>query len=321
MSSLASLLNVSSEQHVELGVSRKRRDNINLQKIISWFNGHNPFSITEPCLKSLSTGLIATEGINCDDAEAVNKNIQKSFDNLTVEEAKISKKDQVKTLDTLQTGMMIDSRTVYIKPLILFTRVAAIIQRDGCVTDHFKYELNPEPASLFKGGYMRKPSKSSLRNYILKKADGNITLSSVSCVTDGGALLHKVKWKIETIFEDVIKSYQDYIQTRFYRYHNLCIVFDGYDDKLSVKAIEHKRRSLQSASQNVNITKNMILTTNRETFLRNNVNKDQFIKLLCQKLQQSGTNTLQSKGDADVLIIKKKLKKLPRKMWMKLQRT
>ena len=48
----------------------------------------------------------------------------------------------------------------------------------------------------------------------------------------------------------------------------------------------------------------MILTTNRETFLGNHVNNDQFIKLLCQELLMSGVNTLQSKGDADVLIIK-----------------
>ena len=188
MSSLTSLLHVSSEQHVELGVSRKRRDNTDLQKIISWFNNHNPFSFTEPCLKSLSTRLIATEGISCNDAETVGENIQKSLDNLTVEEAKVSKKDQIKTVDTLQTGIMIDSKTVYIDPLILFTRLAAIIQRDQCVTDHFKHELTLEPASFFKGGYMRKPAKSSLRNCILKKADGNIASSFVSCVFDGGAL-------------------------------------------------------------------------------------------------------------------------------------
>ena len=212
MSSLTSLLHVSSEQHVELGVSRKRRDNIDLQKMISWFNYHNPFLITDPCLKSLSTGIIATEEINCDDAETVGENIQKSLDNLTVEEAKVSKKDQTKTLDTLQAGIVIDSETVYIDLLTSFTCLAAVIQRDGCVADHFKYELTPEPASLFKGRYMRKPAKSPLRNYILKKADGNITSSSVSCVIDECALLHKVKWTIGTTFKDVIVSYQYYIR-------------------------------------------------------------------------------------------------------------
>ena len=151
---------------------------------------------------------------------------------------------------------------------------------------------------------MRKTAKSSLRNYILKKAERNITSLSVSCIIGGGALLHKVKQTIGTTFKDFIISYQDYIQARFNRYHNLHIVFDGYDDKLSIKATDHKRRSLQSTSKNVKVTENMILTTNRETFLSNHVNNDQFIKLLCQELLMSGVNTLQSKGDADVLIIK-----------------
>ena len=94
------------------------------------------------------------------------ENIQKSLDNLTVEEAKISKRDQIKTLDILHTGIVTDSKPVHIDPLILFTRLAAIIQRDGRVADHFKYELTTEPTSLFKGGYMRIPARSSLRNYI-----------------------------------------------------------------------------------------------------------------------------------------------------------
>lgn len=84
MSLLTSLLHVTSEQNVEHGVGRKRRDNIDLQKIISWINDHNPFSITVPCLKSLSPEFIATEGINCNDPETVGENIQKLLDNLTV---------------------------------------------------------------------------------------------------------------------------------------------------------------------------------------------------------------------------------------------
>ena len=71
--------------------------------------------------KEFISGLIATEGINCDDAETVGENIQKSLDNVTVEEAKIPKNDQIKTLDILQTGIVIDSETLYVDPLILFT--------------------------------------------------------------------------------------------------------------------------------------------------------------------------------------------------------
>ena len=135
----------------------------------------------------------------------------------------------------------------------------------------------------------------------------------MSCVIDGGTLPHKIKWTIGSTFKDVIISYQHYIQARVDRYHNLYIVFDGCDEKLSIKATEHKQRSLQSTSQNVNITEYMILRTNRETFLSNHINKNQFINLLCQKLLESGINTLQSKGDADVLIIKKPIEETTKK--------
>ena len=84
----------------------------------------------------------------------------------------------------------------------------------------------------------------------------------MSCVIDGVFLLHGVKLATEITFKDVINSYEDYIQVRFGRGHNLCIVFNGYNDKLSIKATEHKPRSLQSTSQNVNITENMIRTRN-----------------------------------------------------------
>ena len=312
MISLAKLLHVTSEQHVELGASRKRRDNNDLQKITNWFSAHNPFLVNEPSLKSLSTGLIATEEIDCDEAEKVGENIQKTLDNITIEEAKVSRKSAIKTLDTLQTGISIDEKTVYIDPLILFTRLAAIIQRDGCVIDYFNYELTPEPTSLFKGGLMRKAAKSSLRNHILKKADGNVSSSSASCVVDGGALLHKIKWTQGSTFQDIIKSYLDYIRVRFREYQNLCIVFDGYDDEMSIKATEHSRRSAQLSSSNVDVTEKMILTSNREVFLRNQINKKNFIKLLCQVLTQSGIDTLQSKGDADVLIVKKSLEEAVR---------
>ena len=85
-----------------------------------------------------------------------------------------------------------------------------------------------------------------MRSYISNKADRNITLSSVSYVINDDTLLLKAKWTIGTTFKDVIVPYQDYIQARFDSYHNLYLVFDGYDDKLSFKATEHTRRSLQS---------------------------------------------------------------------------
>ena len=68
----------TSEQHIELGTSRIKRDNSNLIKVQNWFEKHDPFDQSEPNLKSLSPGVIASteSGINCDKTEKVGEEIQ-----------------------------------------------------------------------------------------------------------------------------------------------------------------------------------------------------------------------------------------------------
>jgi hypothetical protein len=81
MSDLTGLHHKTSEQHTELGQSRKMRDNEDLQKIIDWFSYRNPFSMEDLSLRSLSTGLTATDEdcVNCDDADSVGRTIQESW--------------------------------------------------------------------------------------------------------------------------------------------------------------------------------------------------------------------------------------------------
>ena len=71
MCSLTGLQHKTSEQHIELGVSRVRRDNDDLRKLQNWLRIHNPFDKNETALKSISTGLIVGNGmdVNCDEAE------------------------------------------------------------------------------------------------------------------------------------------------------------------------------------------------------------------------------------------------------------
>ena len=80
LSILTNLIYVNSEQHVELGRSQKKRD------------------LAEFCLESLSTGLVASDDINCDNAKAVGKVIQNALDNICIEDAVIPRKTQVRTL-------------------------------------------------------------------------------------------------------------------------------------------------------------------------------------------------------------------------------
>ena len=120
-----------------MSVTRRKRDNDDLRKIYAWFNKHNPFD-SNNSLRILSSGLTVTENdnINCGDAESVGKNIHTDLGNACVENAKIRRKDQVKTLEDLRPGAKIDSTNVHIDPLVLFTRLTAILQ---CETDCRKF--------------------------------------------------------------------------------------------------------------------------------------------------------------------------------------
>ena len=63
----------SSEQHLELGQSQKSRDNKDLSTFISWFQSLNPFNSDAEGLRSLSSGITASnvDNVNCDDCESV----------------------------------------------------------------------------------------------------------------------------------------------------------------------------------------------------------------------------------------------------------
>ena len=61
MSSLSGLTVKSSEQHVDMGISRRKRDLEDCTLFIEWFKNHNPFTIEDSDLHlhSLSSGLVS----------------------------------------------------------------------------------------------------------------------------------------------------------------------------------------------------------------------------------------------------------------------
>ena len=73
----------------------------------------------------------------------------------------------------------------------LFTRLAAIAQREEDVEQYFDFELTSLPQALFKNDLIRKPDKSTLRKVLLTDAMmcSEDTVRGIY-VLDGGALLH-----------------------------------------------------------------------------------------------------------------------------------
>ena len=86
-----------------------------------WIEIHNPFNVNEPLLKSIATGLTKIEGngINCDEAEKVAQAIQDQLDGICFAEAKIKKKDQIKTQEVLKMGAEINIGNVHVDLLFI----------------------------------------------------------------------------------------------------------------------------------------------------------------------------------------------------------
>ena len=305
MSNLTGAYRNTSEQHIDLTRSRMKRDNEDLKIIDDWFDLHEPFDENELHLKSLSSGLIGDD-LNCDDAESVGLQIQVDLDGKCIEEAVIKRNSKVKTFQDLLPTTKIGDKNVYIIPTILFSRLTALANFRDEIEENFCFELTPEPTSLFRQGMMRKPVKSNLRNYILESEKPiNLSVKDV-CVIDGGMLLHKVHWP-KTTFKAVLKEYIAYLKRRYGKFKQVTCVFDGYADEDSTKSQEHHRRSGKKMSADVIINETTKVISQREVFLSNSKNKAQLIQLLCQYLEEEGYGAVQSKGDADVLIVKQAL--------------
>ena len=307
MTDLSGVRTATSEQHLGLGFKRRLSDYEDMVKFFKWFECRNPFAFDDSHLHSLSTGAvsdIAKDDTNCENAEALGLSIQQSLDNCNFLEAKIKKKDQLRSLSDLTRRVKIDDRnSIRLDSTRLFIRLAAIAQREEDVEEYFKYELTQQPQALFRGDLMRKATKSSLRNVLLTDEMSCIGSDEVNgvYVLDGGALLHRVHWRKGATFKEIIESYRSYVRKH---YDNCSVVFDGYDNTTSIKSNEHARRiALNGSSRDINIMEDNEAPYTRERFLSNKHNKTQLISLLSSNLRSDGQMVHVCKGDADTKIV------------------
>ena len=78
MTTTTNLKHYTSDQHIELSTSRCKRDFEDLVTVQEWFGQHEPFNFNEGRLRSLSSGLTATDSdnVNCHLTEEVGSRIQ-----------------------------------------------------------------------------------------------------------------------------------------------------------------------------------------------------------------------------------------------------
>jgi len=91
----------TSDKHIGLGTSKSNCDFCNLKSIQQCirFGQREPFDLTEHRLRSLPSGLMATDNdcISCDKVE-IRARLQKQLDNLSISEASIKRKDHMYSL-------------------------------------------------------------------------------------------------------------------------------------------------------------------------------------------------------------------------------
>lgn len=101
-----------------------------MSKIYEWFDQHEPFDENVPGLRSLSSGVIADDKINCDSAEEIGYTMQEKLNNVNVAEAKIKRCDEVKPLAYLHKKVKIGTKKeIVLDPTVLFSRLIVMVQR------------------------------------------------------------------------------------------------------------------------------------------------------------------------------------------------
>ena len=306
MTSLSGIKVGTSEQHLGMGFKRRLSDFEDSRKFFEWFETRNPFTYEDTNLHSLSTGAVSVIGkdmVNCENAEAVGLSIQQSLDNVNFTDATIKRKDQLRSLESLTKSIKIDDKnSIFLNSTRLFTRLAAIAQREEDVEQYFEFELTLRPQALFKNDLMRKPDKSSLRKILL--TDHRMCLEddvNGVYVLDGGALLHRVHLIKGTRFKEVILAYVSYVRKN---YGNCFIVFDGYESATSINSNEHSRRmATNGSSRDITIREDNEVPYSRERFLANTHNKTQLISFISDNLTEDGQRVYVCKGDADTKIV------------------
>lgn len=303
----------TSEQHVtthnehkDLRPASRSRDRKDLEKFLAWLREHSPFSPKpDGALVSLSSGVVADETINCEEAIQIGKTSMHSMIGKPFSEVKLRRKDKVKSLESMKKSITVHGEEKVVNPQQLFNRIACALNTnsDNQLCEYFKYELSPFPPALFDEVSMRKTTKSVLTDVLLAGvpmlSDAD---SEAMFVLDGGMFLHRVVWPRPATYREVCELYVRYVKTHYGS--NVAVVFDGYSsDAMNTKSEERRRRAAKTSSAEIVFEREMMVATGQAQFLANSLNKTRLIEELSEFLLDGNVKVHHAKGDADRLLV------------------
>jgi len=112
----------------------------------------------------------------------------------------------------------------------------------------------------------------SVKAELAKSSTDSVDSSKqVMHVLDGGALLHRVKWRKEMSHQEVARQYVSCVQGKN---GENCVVFDGYEQGLLIKDYEHLR-CVKKICADIQLSESMEAYKNQKVLLTNEKNKHQ----------------------------------------------
>jgi len=113
-------IQISELPHAEMGRARLKRDFEDLNRIVSWFDARDPFSVPDVRLQSLSSGISvgSEDGINCDDAGSVGAAIM--MDNVAFCDVVLKKSAEARSLADIGIQLIGGNKKLPLDSTVLF---------------------------------------------------------------------------------------------------------------------------------------------------------------------------------------------------------
>ncbi|KAJ8895908.1 hypothetical protein PR048_001248 [Dryococelus australis] len=277
---LSGIIAGSSEQHVELRDSRRTRSARDITP-----TEHSPGDVD--CLRSLSSGVVGDDSINCDQAEYVGLGAIKRIIGSNFGEVKLTHKNRVKPLSAVARSILIRDDFVEINSHQLFMRIVCVMKTEDDLKNYISYELSPRPPAIFAVVLYTTPEENS-------------TNDPRRIVIDSGHLLHALVWQRPATYGQIADAYLEFVQK--HDRTSVTVVFDGYNFQYT-KSQEHFPRASNMTSAEIMFDMNTYASTRQADFLSNDHNKERLITLLSRHSETAGIEVSNSEGDADTLIV------------------
>lgn len=197
----------TSEQHKEMGISRRKRDIHDTKILYDYLSERNVFADI-PGLRNIVDGIVSNSNSNPHEAEHVGMAIINKMEGKSSSEFIFKKENQVVAMNSKNT-IQIDNDNVQIDPEVLFQRLLFI--QNSRVNEKlesiFKYELTQRPPALFdERGFLREGSESVLSDTLWKSIGSKVsTETPTECVyvLSGEWLMNEVIWQVGETFNDI----------------------------------------------------------------------------------------------------------------------